>query len=461
MNIKIRLAFQFTIIVAGVLLLFSTLVYYFTYSSQRDKFRDNLKNRAKNTAILLLNVTEVDSTLLKKIQQSTFYWQREEIVVTDSALHMLYKLNTDYLTSENIKKNSIDKVINFYRIAEKDGVHYRHTFHKNKYSVFVMAYDNTRREKLADLRRILIWSSLFSIWVVVLLSYFLAYNELKTISDLIARVKKINHSHLSTRLDEGNKRDELAQLSITFNKMLSDLEIAFKNQADFVSNASHELRTPLSIMISESEYVIGQERQPEIYIKHISGIVDDIKKLNSQLNTLLELAQINKEQPVRFADIRIDETIFNAIQIIKAKYPGRKIIPQIDYPENEHELLINGNYGMLVIVFSNLIDNACKFSKDVVNIIVSIDDRFINVIISDKGMGIPRDELDKIYQPFQRASNVKFIGGFGIGLSLVARILELHNTKSKIYSTINEGTRFELRFEKICSEVKTAQNIRI
>ena len=160
-------------------------------------------------------------------------------------------------------------------------------------------------------------------------------------------------------------------------------------------------------------------------------------------------------------DIRIDETIFNAIQIIKAKYPGRKIIPQIDYPENEHELLINGNYGMLVIVFSNLIDNACKFSKDVVNIIVSIDDRFINVIISDKGMGIPRDELDKIYQPFQRASNVKFIGGFGIGLSLVARILELHNTKSKIYSTINEGTRFELRFEKICSEVKTAQNIRI
>ncbi|NCA77893.1 MAG: hypothetical protein EOM90_16315, partial [Alphaproteobacteria bacterium] len=168
MNIKIRLAFQFTIIFAGVLLLFSTLVYYFTYSSQRDKFRDNLTNRAKNTAILLLNVTEVDSTLLKKIQQSTFYWQGEEIVVTDSALHMLYKLNTDYLTSENIKKNSIDKVINFYRIAEKDGVHYRHTFHKNKYSVFVMAYDNTRREKLADLRRILIWSSLFSIWVVVL-----------------------------------------------------------------------------------------------------------------------------------------------------------------------------------------------------------------------------------------------------------------------------------------------------
>ncbi|NCA77565.1 MAG: HAMP domain-containing histidine kinase, partial [Alphaproteobacteria bacterium] len=306
------------------------------------------------------------------------------------------------------------------------------------------------------LRRILIWSSLFSIWVVVLLSYFFANNAIKPISDIIARVKKINHSHLSTRLDEGNKRDEIAQLSITFNKMLRDLEIAFKNQADFVSNASHELRTPLSIMISESDYILGQERQSEIYIKHISGIADDLKKLNSQLNTLLELAQINKDQPVQYAKVRIDETIFSAIQIIKTKYPRRKIIPQIDYPENEHELLINGNYGMLVIAFSNLIDNACKFSKDVVNITVSIDDRFINVVISDKGVGIPRDELDKIYRPFQRASNVKFIGGFGIGLSLVARILELHQTKSKIFSTINEGTRFELRFEKISSTAITA-----
>jgi len=461
MNIKIRLAFQFTIIIAGVLLLFSTLVYYFTYSSQRDKFRENLTNRAKNTAILLLNVTEVDSTLLTKIQRSTFYWQREEIVVTDSALHLLYKLNIEYLTSDIIKENAIGKAISFYRIAEKDGVLYRYAFHDKKYNVFVMAYDNTRREKLADLRKILIWSSVFSIWVVVLLSYFFANNAIKPISAIIARVKKINHSHLNTRLDEGNKRDEIAQLSITFNRMLSDLEIAFKNQADFVSNASHELRTPLSIMISESDYILRKEQQPEIYIKHITEIVNDLKKLNSQLNTLLELAQINKEQPVQFAAVRIDETLFSAIQIIKAKYPGRKIIPQIDYPENEHELLVSGNFGMLVIAFSNLIDNACKFSKDVVNINVSIDDRFISVTVSDKGMGIPRDELDKIYHPFQRASNVKFIGGFGIGLSLVARILDLHQAKSTISSVVNEGTRFELRFVKSGVPPQTGQNNRI
>ncbi|MCK7520636.1 MAG: ATP-binding protein [Ignavibacteriales bacterium] len=89
-------------------------------------------------------------------------------------------------------------------------------------------------------------------------------------------------------------------------------------------------------------------------------------------------------------------------------------------------MLINGNYGMLVIAFSNLIDNACKFSKDVVNINVSIDDRFINVSISDKGMGIPQDELDNVYQPFKEASNRKvhrrvwnwsFFSGKNIGTS--------------------------------------------
>ncbi len=79
MNIKTRLSFQFTLIVAGILIFFSLLVYYFSYSSQLAKFRENLLDSAKNTAILLINVAEVDSSLLKKIHQSTISWEKEEI----------------------------------------------------------------------------------------------------------------------------------------------------------------------------------------------------------------------------------------------------------------------------------------------------------------------------------------------------------------------------------------------
>ena len=172
MNIKTRLSFQFTLIVTGILLFFSILVYYFSYSSQLTKFRENLLDGAKNTAILLINVVEVDSSLLKKIHQSTISWEKEEIALTDSAFNLLYSNNIQYLSENLMLKNSKNSDINFFSIGEKDGVYYKHTYNNRTYNVFVMAFDNTRTENLSELRKILLWSILFSIWLSVLLIIF-------------------------------------------------------------------------------------------------------------------------------------------------------------------------------------------------------------------------------------------------------------------------------------------------
>jgi signal transduction histidine kinase len=449
MNIKLRLAFQFTLIVTGILLFFSILVYYFSYSSQLTKFRENLLDGAKNTAILLINVVEVDSTLLKKIHQSTISWEKEEIALTDSAFNLVYDNNIQYLSDKVMRINSINGTINFFSIGEKDGVCYKHNYNNRTYNVFVMAFDNTRRENLSELRRILLWSIIFSIWLSVLLSYFFSKKAIQPISQIIKSVKNIDSLRLNNRLNEGNRKDEIDQLAITFNEMLTNLEIAFKNQEDFVSNASHELRTPLTVMIGESDYLLSRERKKEEYINHISGLTNDLKKLNTLLNSLLELAQINRDNVLHLASARIDEIIYNAIHQVKTKYQDRKIISKIKYPENENDLLINGNSGLLTIAFNNLIDNACKFSNDEVTIEFIILDKYIKIIISDKGIGIPSNELDSIYLPFKRASNVKFKSGFGIGLSLVNKIIELHNAALKVFSIENEGTQFELLFKKL------------
>src|SRR5665647_1177030 len=108
MNIKTRLSLQFTFIVAGILLFFSVLVYYFSYTSQVAKFRENLLDGAKNTAILLINVVEVDSSLLKKIHQSTISWEKEEIALTDSAFNLVYGNNIQYLSDKEMRTNSRD-----------------------------------------------------------------------------------------------------------------------------------------------------------------------------------------------------------------------------------------------------------------------------------------------------------------------------------------------------------------
>lgn len=448
MNIKTRLSVQFTVVVIGILLFFSALVYYFSFNSQRAKFRENLLDRAQNTAILLINVEGVDSTLLKKIHQTTISLIEEEIVLTDSTNKIIYSNNTHYLTDQELLKKSFTSTLNYFAIGEKDGVSYNHSIDKKIYHVYVLAYDNSRAENLLELRTILFWSILFSVWLSITASYFFSKLAIWPISKINAKVKEINSSKLSDRLEEGKRKDEIEQLAITFNQMLSDLEMVFKSQNEFVSNASHELRTPFAIMIAESDYILRHERNPDEYIKHISGLTNDLRKLNLLLNSLLELAQINRANRITESEIRIDELIFSTIKSLKDKYPGRKILPKIEYSDNENDLLFTGNPGLLEIAIKNLIDNACKFSNEDVDVKISTSEKSIVVTIIDHGVGIPENEIDNIFKPFRRGSNVKYISGFGVGLSIVGKIIELHRAKIQVTSTENKGTCFEIAFRK-------------
>lgn len=449
MNIKIRLALQFTLIVTVILLFFSILVYYFSFSSQLTKFRQSLLEKARNTGILFINVAEVDSSLMKKIHKSTILFEREEIAIVDSSESVIYSNNIHYLTKKAIRQNNDKDQISYFSIGEKDGVCYKHYFENTHYDVFLAAFDMSRKENLAELYKILLWSILISIVLSVGLSYLFSSRAIRPISKIIKSVKEINSLKLANRLDEGKRRDEIDQLAITFNEMLSDLEIAFKNQEDFVSNASHELRTPLTVMISETDYLLSRERTQEEYNYHISGLSGELKKLNSLLNSLLELAQISRDRNIQLTSVRIDEIVFNAIHQVKSRYPGQRIIPKIQYPENNNDLIIRGNEGLLTIAFKNLIDNSCKFSDNDVIVEFTITEHEISIKITDTGIGIPESDVENIYRPFKRASNTKYIGGYGIGLSLVAKVMDLHDGNLSLQSIENEGTSFELTFKRI------------
>ena len=327
MNIKTRLSFQFTLIVIGILLFFSILVYYFSYSSQLTKFRENLLDGARNTAVLFFNVAEVDSTLLKKIHQSTISWEKEEIALTDSAFNLLYGNNVGNLSRSMMQLNSKNGSIHFFTFQQKDGVFYRHNFNNSQYNVFVTAFDKTRNENLLELQKILLWSILFSTFLSVFLSYLFSEKAIQPISRIIKSLNGITSLRMRNRLDEGNRKDEIDKLAITINEILGKLEISFRSQEEFVSNASHELRTPLTVMIIEIDYLLSHKRTQEEYVSHLKGLVSDLMSLNSLLNSLLELAQVNTDNYIQFSeDRRIDETVYNAIHQVKSKYPDRKII---------------------------------------------------------------------------------------------------------------------------------------
>jgi len=448
MKITTRLAIQFTLIVFGILLLFSVMVYYFSYTSQLTKFRNNLLSRAQNTAILLIDIAEVDSTLLKKIDQTTRILEEEEIALTNSSGKLLYSNNMHYLKFESLLGLSNQTNPFYFSVADKDGVVYKHKVSNQTFNVYALAYDKYRHENLRSILGILIWNIFFGVWLSVISSLFFSKFAIRPISKIIAKVKDINSLKLNSRLDEGHRKDEIEQLAITFNQMLSDLEQVFRSQEEFVSNSSHELRTPLAIMIAENEYILGKIRSSEEYTKHLTGLQEDLRKLNRLLNSLLELALLNRNNTISKTMLRADELVFTAIQSLKIKYPGKTIIPKIEYSENENELVIEGNSGLLEIALKNIIDNACKFSNEVVEVMISISDDFLSISVSDKGIGIPANEIGNIFKPFKRATNVSYIGGFGIGLSIVSKVIELHGAEIQISSTDKKGTRVTLLFPR-------------
>ena len=448
MSIKLKLALQFSVIVAGILIFSFSLVYYFSYSSQSIRFRESLFVSAKNTATLLINTTEADSTLLKKVLQFTSMWDREELAITDSAFNLVYANNVQYL-SHGIKLGDYVKDdLNFFSILDKDGFCFEYIDDNKKYYIFALAYDNSKTKNLSELRKILLLSVIISLVVSVLLSYIFSNRAIEPLKHIINNVKKINSNKLSERLPEGNKKDEIAQLAMTFNEMLNKLEVTFKNQKDFISHTSHELRTPLTVMIAQSEYLLSHERSIKEYISHITETISDLKNFNYLINNLLELAQLDKDDPILYSRVRVDEIILNSILNIKSKYKNRRIISRSQYPEDENHLIIYGNEGLLTIVFRNILDNACKFSKKDVIVEFQVTEISVDIIVSDSGIGIPPNEIDSIYRPFARASNARFIGGLGIGLSLVSKILELHNASMNIESILDAGTRVNISFRR-------------
>jgi signal transduction histidine kinase len=245
------------------------------------------------------------------------------------------------------------------------------------------------------------------------------------------------------RVNEGNGTDEIAQLAITFNKMLERLESAFEMQRSFVSNASHELRTPLTSITGQIEVSLMKPRTNEEYKSILESVLEDIKNMNALSNGLLDLAKASSDiSAIALHNLRIDEILWETrAELIERKKDYKVAIKFSEPIEDEKELTILGNHHLLKIAMINLMDNACKFSPDKsVNVLLSAKGRYIVTEFIDNGMGIDTADMEKIFHPFFRSGNVKNIAGNGLGLSLSDKIIQIHRGKIAVDSRLHKGT---------------------
>jgi signal transduction histidine kinase len=451
MNIKKSLALQFSLLVAGILLIFSLLVYNNSKNFRHNEFYERLKEKGFTiTELILEESDEIDTALLASIERNNLNFLKDQrIFVYNNKQLLVYRNSFEYnepkhkLLEEIVKKNEIS-----FSDGEAEFAGFTFNHPTGKYYVIIGAVDESGVKKIEFLKNLLLQIFIISLFVTGFLGWFFAKRSLNPMLEVVNEVGQITGKNLHKRVQIGNAKDEIDHLAVTFNEMLNRIEDSFMMQKNFVSNASHEFRTPLTSMKGMIEVMLMKNRSEEDYIKTLTSINEDINNLIELLQGLSELAQVNNDfieasfEPLEILDLLLD----SRAELIKTK-PNFSINVDVkNFGTEENQSIILGNTALLKSALKNIMDNACKFSPNQkVNITVLLNKEVI-VQFMDDGIGISTDEIKHIFEPFYRGNDTRNINGHGIGLSLVKRIVELHNGSISVSSHQGVGTTFTLTF---------------
>ncbi|WP_259014086.1 HAMP domain-containing sensor histidine kinase [Emticicia fluvialis] len=451
MQIRTKIAIQFTIIIACILIIFSLAVYYTSENFRKQEFYNRLHDRGILTAQLLkeLKITEKDKrklrdankTILGKlnVEKVLMFNDKDELVYAsyeaDSILYSPAFLK-QVRQKKYIEKNDWDNQLTGSLYTDENN---------KSYVVIAKANDIYGKEKLQNVRDTLIISFIIGITLTIILGIIFAGESLKPIAEINQEISNITAYNLKRKLNTGNNKDEIAQLSNNFNQMLERLETSFQLQKSFVSNASHELRTPLAALKSEIQIALENDRTTDEYKSILRSLLTDTQRLIQLTNGLLQLAKSeNREDNMALRPTRIDEILFKAQEEVLGLNTNFKIVVDFDeIPDDDKWVTVNANETLLLTVFTNLLDNACKYSADnQAEVKIKFNQKLCIVDVKDNGIGIPESELSKIFEPFYRTQNAAVYRGHGIGLSVCRRIIDIHQGKIEVKSVVGKGSIF-------------------
>ena len=231
---------------------------------------------------------------------------------------------------------------------------------------------------------------------------------------------------------------------VLVKRTLLPIREVMQKHKQFVSDASHELLTPLTIAANEIEVALKQKREIPYYTRTMETLKGEIARLSNLVNNLLILARHEgTSQPISMQGVELADMISKVVSTLARKFTDKKVRYNINYPEEN--IVVKGNPTMLEQLFTNLIDNAFKFSTAEQSIEISIQKKrqHAEISIRDHGIGIAKDEQAKIFDRFYRvdASRSKS-EGYGLGLSLAKTIAELHAGSISLHSVPGEGSTF-------------------
>lgn len=269
-------------------------------------------------------------------------------------------------------------------------------------------------------------------------------SNLSTITKKITKaLNQISKGDFTVQLDEHYfNSPKINEIIITFNKMVRELNSIETLRSDFISNFSHEFKTPIVSILGFAKLLKDPSTSHEEKEEYINIIISESKRLSDLANNVLLLSKLQSEErkEPKETTFSIDEQIRQSVLLFVKEWEEKNINIDIDVDIIKYK----GNEELIHQIWINLISNAIKFSNINGDIEISgkkVDNNIV-VKISDYGIGISNDSIQRIYDKFYQADASHSTIGNGLGLSIVQEIVKLHKGNIQVESEINKGTTF-------------------
>tara|TARA_R110000796_G_scaffold252596_1_gene388466 strand:- start:118191 stop:119576 length:1386 start_codon:yes stop_codon:yes gene_type:complete len=344
-------------------------------------------------------------------------------------------------SNDHISTFLIDRAIRQAQIPiEKNG-------RKQGYILTAISME-TSNMVIKKLQKTLLISFPIVLFGLFLISSSLAGRSITPLQAIIHTTNTITKNNLNERVPLPPNKDEIFELSSAINELLQRIENAIQRERQFTSDASHELRTPLSTLRGTLEVLIRKPRAQSEYEEKVQYGLSEIDRMTNIVEQLLLLARFDVKNEIEDNHLislvaLVDEVLSrNDVAITRKKL-------KIAFEANaKTESLVPQYYASLVL--ENIIINAIKYSHEGKSIDVKIftEGDYTLCKIRDNGIGIKKEDLDSLFNPFFRSDALehKQITGAGLGLSIAKKAADAMDAQLTVESEINKGTTFTIAF---------------
>lgn len=307
------------------------------------------------------------------------------------------------------------------------------------YDYELIEQEASERSKICYVIYLCIYGLSFIVLVVFMFEVY------KPLLNIIKATKEFEDGNLRHKIEPQDPDDELGRLAISLNYIANEIDEIEDFQKKFIANVSHDFRSPLTSIKGYIEAMMDGTIPVEMQEKYFNIVISETERLNKLTNSMLALNDMGtRGVHLNISEFNINEVVKRTIETFGGICRGKNI--QFDLTFSSKELYVIGDVDKIQQVVYNLVDNAIKFSNSDSTISISATERNDKAYISikDTGIGIPKEEIPKIWDRFYKSdlSRGKDKKGTGLGLCIVKEIIQAHNTNIDVVSTVSVGTEF-------------------